>query len=301
MLQAMGENGRDQSGAATADRFWRVLEPIHGVTYFMPEALEEATSVGLKGFWMTYFAFRAAPLGPVPASVVQATFFNFHRTRVERAIPDAWALASVEAVLAARRLAAGRSLRRLAAPAGVLQESSLLDEALSLLWEAAAAADCSGRALAAANKSLAVPSDPFEALWQAVTVMREFRGDGHIACLVHSGLDGPEALVMHAASGAVPAGILRFSRNWPDDEWAAAEARLAARGLFADGAATPAGLSLRAVIEADTNELAASPYLALGADRCDRLVELLLPLARALARSGELPSVNPIGLDLAEG
>ncbi|MGA8680221.1 MAG: hypothetical protein WB592_07040, partial [Acidimicrobiales bacterium] len=139
--------------------------------------------------------------------------------------------------------------------------------------------------------------DPVAALWQLLTVLREHRGDGHVACLTHADLDGCEALVMHAAVGTVPADVLRLSRNWPEDEWAAAEQRLSDRGLLAAGAATAAGLELRAAIEADTNRLAAQPYAEIGAEQSERLTEMLRPLARAVVRSGGFPSVNPIGLD----
>lgn len=292
---------RDISLPGLANRCWKVLEPLHGVTYFMPETLEEAKAAGLKGFWMAYFGFRAAPLGPVPAAVVQATFFNFHRSRVERAIPDAWGFADVDILISARRAAVARALRRLCATAGVVLDESSLKETLDILQEAAMAAECAGRPLAAANKALPIAADPVEALWQLVTVLREHRGDGHIACLTHAGLDGAEALVLHAASGAVPAEVLRTSRNWSEDEWSAAEMRLGDRGLFAEGEATAAGLKLRAAIEDDTNLLASQPYRALGTERTERLVELVLPISRALARSGELPSINPIGIDLADG
>ncbi len=42
------------------------------------------------------------------------------------------------------------------------------------------------------------------ALWHAATVLREHRGDGHVAALVAAGLDGRQALVTMAATGAVP-------------------------------------------------------------------------------------------------
>ncbi|HUD17773.1 MAG TPA: hypothetical protein VMQ59_10940, partial [Acidimicrobiales bacterium] len=96
----------DSDAARLADRCWRVFEPLHALTYFAPESREAADAVGLKGWWMCYFAFRAAPLGPAPASVVRSTFFNFHSSRTNRAIPDAWELASVEAVLDARAASA---------------------------------------------------------------------------------------------------------------------------------------------------------------------------------------------------
>ncbi|MFZ0172643.1 MAG: hypothetical protein WAL04_13250 [Acidimicrobiales bacterium] len=276
-----------------ADACWRVFEPIHATTYFADESRAAADSVGLKGWWMCYFAFRTAPLGPVPASVVRATFYNFHRSRVERAIPDAWALASIDNLLQTRASAVSTALRRIAGD-GVQQAAAT---AVPLAQAAASACECVGRPLAAANQALAMPDDPVAALWQLLTVLREHRGDGHVACLTHADLDGCEALVMHAAVGTVPADVLRLSRNWPEDEWAAAEQRLSDRGLLAAGAATAAGLELRAAIEADTNRLAAQPYAEIGAEQSERLTEMLRPLARAVVRSGGFPSVNPIGLD----
>jgi len=284
----------DADFARLADRCWRVLEPIHATTYFAEESRSAADEVGLKGWWMSYFAFRAAPLGPVPASVVRATFYNFHRSRVERAIPDAWALASIDSLLQARTGAISAALRRVAGDE-VLEAAAA---AIPVAKLAASACDCAGRPLAAANQALVLPEDPVAALWQLLTVLREHRGDGHVACLTHAGLDGCEALVMHAASGAVQAEVVRVSRNWSEAEWAEAEDRLAGRGLLAGGAATPAGLELRAGIEADTNRLAAQPYAEIGGEQTGRLTELLRPVARAVVRSGGFPLVNPIGLDV---
>jgi hypothetical protein len=288
----------DNEAARLADRCWRVLEPLHALTYFAPESREAADAIGLKGWWMGYFAFRAAPLGPVPASVVRSTFFNFHKSRTDRAIPDAWALASIEAVLGARAISVAVALRRSLGDA-------LLEETLPLLLpiahSAASACECAGRPLAAANQSLEVSADPVAELWQLLTVLREHRGDGHIACLEYADLDGCEALVMHAVSGAVPAEILRASRNWPEDEWALAVERLRGRGLLDEtGSATNAGREMRAEIEVDTNRLAGQPYAEIGAEQTERFTELLRPLARAVVRSGGFPSVNPIGLDATD-
>src|SRR3712207_7111488 len=44
----------------------------------------ESAAAGLRGGWMSYFACRAAPLGPVPAAVVVATFYNFAPPMVDR-------------------------------------------------------------------------------------------------------------------------------------------------------------------------------------------------------------------------
>ncbi|MBA2282976.1 MAG: hypothetical protein H0W25_17340, partial [Acidimicrobiia bacterium] len=89
-----------------ARRLWPSIETIHAVTYFAPQCREAATTVGLKGFWMGYFAFRAAPLGPVPPAVATATFAGFRPSMVARALPDAWAHASAAACIEARAAAA---------------------------------------------------------------------------------------------------------------------------------------------------------------------------------------------------
>lgn len=287
----------EAGSTSLAERCWRVFEPIHDVTYFAEESRAAGEAIGLKGWWMSYFAFRAAPLGAVPAEVVRAAFYNFHRSRVERAIPDAWALASLDTLLEARGGAVGAVLRRVLG--GDEAASTAAQAALPLAREAAAACDCSGRVLAAGNRVLRLPDDPVVALWQALTVLREHRGDGHVACLVEAGVDSCEALVLHAACGIVPAEVLRTSRNWPEDEWAAAEERLASRGLVVDGSATAAGRELRSAIEDATNRLAAGPLAALGSARAEQLIEHLQPIAKAVVASGMLPSVLPVGLDLS--
>src|SRR5437868_6467966 len=96
-----------------ARHMWRVLEPYHAVTYFTDEARQAFKDTGLRGFWMGYFAGRAAPMGPVGPGVVTATFFGFRHSMVARALPDAWTFASVTDVLTARMAGADRALRRL--------------------------------------------------------------------------------------------------------------------------------------------------------------------------------------------
>ena len=81
---------------------WKLFEPLHAVTYFAEECIEEYSAAGLKGFWMGYFAGRAAPMGPVGPAVVGATFFSFNPDRVARALPDAWSFAATDRVLEAR-------------------------------------------------------------------------------------------------------------------------------------------------------------------------------------------------------
>ena len=286
------------AAAALARRMWRVLEPIHAVTYFAPETRQATDALGLRGGWMSYFACRAAPLGAASAELVTATFYNFHPTMVARAIPDAWSHASPEAVLDARLAAVDAALRRILGP---LVDSTELVEAAALARRAAELAPTAGRPLAAANAALPWPAEPHLALWSATTRLREQRGDGHVAALVQAGIDPCQAHVTLAGAGGPPKEMLLFSRKWSEQEWMAAEQGLAERGLLDDaGMATPAGVALRAAIEQRTDELAAGPWRALGLADTERLAELASPLSRQIVATGALPMPNPMGLDWSD-
>ncbi|MEU3416871.1 MULTISPECIES: SCO6745 family protein [unclassified Streptomyces] len=278
-----------------ARALWERYEPVHDLVYFAPEAHRAADALGLRGFWMGYFALRAAPLGAVSPSVVTSCFHVFHPSRVARALPDAWAYAAPADVLAARLEAMDAALTRVAGADAV--GSAAFARAADLAWEAAAAADTTGRVLAAANQALGRPERPAARLWQAVTTLREHRGDSHVAVLVGLGLGPVEAMVLKAAAGESDGAFLRETRKWPARDWAAAEERLRADGrLAADGSLTPAGAALRARTEALTDAAAERPWTALGAERTERLAALLEPLAHAVRESGLLPAANPVGL-----
>ncbi len=270
---------------------WRTLEPIHAMIYFVPEADEEYEAIGLKGGRMGYFASRAAAFGAVPAEVVIATFFNFNPDLVRRAIPSAWSLASPATVLAARRRAASRALRR--GLGDDLAGSPFVIEAAALARRAAEAA-CErpqARPLFAAHASLSWPDDPLLGLWHAQTLLREYRGDGHVAALLLADLDPVEALVLHEASGDVPPGMLQATRAWPAADWQDGVERLRARGLLADDVSprlSDAGNALRRRIEDETDARAVDAYAALGEDGCQRLRETGRPLSRSVVSSGLL-------------
>lgn len=281
-----------------ARRIWTALEPYHAVVYFAPETAEAAKAVGLKGWYMGYFAQRAAPMGPVSAPVVTATFFNFHPRVVARAIPDAWTFASPQSILDARMPATDAALRRLLDD---VIGSDALREAAALAVEAASACVTVGRPLAAAWQAVPIPVETHMALWWATTVLREHRGDGHIAALVEAGLDGCEALVTAAAAGSERGGvgrqILQSTRSWSDDEWDAAVGRLAHRGIVDfDGTFTDAGREQRRRIEQRTDELAVSGYSALSGEEGERLATLMAPVAQAIGEAGGIPWPNPMGV-----
>jgi hypothetical protein len=281
-----------------ARRLWAALETLHDVTYFAPEVRATGIAQGLKGFWMTYFAWRAAPLGPVPAAPVVAMFAGFHPGTVARALPEAWSRASPRACLQARAAVSTAALR----DAGADPEAC--GRAAAMLAPVAAAADPTGRPLGAANAGLELPADPVGRLWQLATTLREHRGDGHIAALVTEGISGLQAHLLQSASGHMPLAVLQRARiGWTDDDWAGASDALRGRGLLGQGpgpALTPAGRTLLGSIEARTDERAWSSGLAaLGEHGVEEVLTLLRPSVRAVAASGILPEISPTGLTVS--
>jgi hypothetical protein len=265
---------------------FRSLEAVHGMIYFAPEADSRYASAGLDRPG-GYFASRAAALGAVGAEVVIATFYNFNPALVRAAIPAAWDAATPADLLDARLRAVDLALR------DTLGDDVLASDdmrtAVDLAREASTACTPEGRPLYAAHAALPWPDEPHLALWHATTLLREFRGDGHFAVLVAEGLDGCEALVTHGAASddAVGPDVLRLSRGWSDEEWAAAGERLRARGwLDADGRLTAEGTKARDRIEARTDELAMAPWQRLGEDACGLLRTLVRPWSKAVVASG---------------
>ena len=274
---------------------WQLMEPYHGLVYFSDEKKKEFfDAAGLKGGWMGYFASRSAAMGPVPAEVVIATFYNFHPKMVRRAIPDAWNFSSPERVLDARLKVADAVLRQ---ALGDLVESDHVPAAAGLAWRAVEAASLEGRPLFAAHASLDRPSDPHLSLWLATTCLREFRGDGHVAALVAAGISGLEAHVLMDAEGTIPGELQRAFRGWSEEEWNAAADALRERGLLdSEAKLTVNGKQLRSDIEATTDRLALEAYRAIGRDGVDELASHMKVLTRAILESGVMAFPNPIGL-----
>lgn len=267
-----------------ARKTWRTLEMIHGLIYFAPEAAEEYAALGVTGR-TGYFASRSAPMGAVKAEVVMSTFFNFEPGLVRQAMDGVWDRVTPDALLAARLRAADRMLRR---TLGELAESPDVDEASVLARRAAEAAmpHVSGKPLFAGHASLPWPDDPLLVLWHAQSLLREFRGDIHIAAMVSEGIDGCEALVTHAASGDIARSVLQTTRAWSDDGWQAAVESLQAKGhVDADGAFTDAGRASRQRVEDRTDAGALVAYEAIGDDGCARLRELCRPMSKRIAES----------------
>jgi hypothetical protein len=263
----------------------RTTEPYHGHIYFVPEAAAAYAALGVQGF-AGYFGSRAAAMGEVSAATVTATFFNFRPQLVHDAIPTCWAAAPPERWWEARLQAVDGALRRILGDGHPGEPE--VRRAADVVVAAASSARTDGRPLAAAHLATPVPDEAHLALWWGISVLREHRGDGHIAALVDAELTGIEALVLHAASGEIPRLALQGTRAWTDDEWAIATEALAGRGLVeADGTATGAGAQLRDDLEDRTDRLALQPLEAIGEDGVAELRALVRPWSTAIVQGDD--------------
>ncbi|MFI2629463.1 hypothetical protein ACH5A2_03575 [Streptomyces collinus] len=271
-------------------RCHNVLNSLHATHYFSPDLGRELGAVGVTDPCAVNFAVRAAALGPVGAGAVTAAFYNYKYELVARHVPAVWETAAPAQVLVARARAVDATLRRLLGEEALA--SAEMAEAARLALRAAEACSRAARPLYAAHADLPVPEEPHLAYWHAATLLREHRGDGHLAALMSAGLDGLEALVTHTATGkGMNPKWVRATRGWSREEWDAAAERLRGRGLLAaSGDLTDQGVALRRDIEHETDRLDRAPYEHLGPEGVVRLTELGGVFAHAALVAGAFPA-----------
>lgn len=263
---------------AKVHRMFELTEPIATVT-FSDGPNEAFLALGMRNYWDGYFAGRAAPLGPAPAEVVHAVFYNFADGEVARHIPWVWGKITPQEAIAVRERASAATLRQVI---GELADAPELERVADLATRAAVSAPTEGRALYAGLRALDVPEEPVARLWHAATLLREHRGDGHNAALVAHGIGGTEAHVLLALSLGMKAEQFGRIHHLPKARLAAVVDGLRERGLVnAAGGFTDAGRQTKQRIEALTDELAAPAYAALTADQLDELIAGLEPIAAA--------------------
>lgn len=266
----------------------RAISAAHLFIYLAPETAEEAAELGVTDPGPAYLAFRSAALGAVPWQVTLAAFYNFS-PRAVRAMAGVWDAAPPERWQAARLRAASRAMRRV----NVHLRDDHLAEARLLIDAVVTGADYAGKVLAAANASVVLPPDPLAALWQQITVAREWRGDAHLVVLADNGLGPCDCLVLHTATGRLPTALARATRRWDDEEWSAATARLVARGwLDSHGVLTDAGSAARERIEVETDAHCAALWAPIGNAGARRFASLIAPITNAFTAAGTVQAVR---------
>ena len=274
------------------------LEPVAGQVYFAPECHEEYARLGFdpsarttKGVAMpdgvAYFTSRGSILGQVPGDVVAATFAVFNPATVVPAVALGWTRTDATTIGAARTRGATAHLTRVLGhdPAGLDRANELLDRATQDLRP-------EGKPLFAGLRALGLPGDPMGDMWRRADMLREFRGDAHIAAWTSAGLDAVEVGLLTELYWKLPMGSYIRSRAWSPEELDAGRARLAERGLIAGDGFTDAGRALREEVELATDRQCRPAIEALG-DDLDELVALLSGWGEAIRAAGGYPAAGP--------
>ena len=263
-----------------ARRMFELVEPIGAIPYSAEEPNEAMFALGFTNYWDTYFAGRAAPLGLATAEVVDALFYNFAPGEVARHIPKVWRTTTPEAAIAARQAGSVKALRRIL---GDHVDTPGFARAADLLTNAATSAPVEGRPMYAALRALPIPDEPVARLFHAASMLREHRGDGHIAALMVEGIGRLEAHVLYALDMGLPAEKFGRIHHLPAEQLAAVIDGMRDRGLIAeDGWLSEAGRAVKQRVEALTDDLAAKPYESLEANEVDELTATLESLAPLL-------------------
>jgi hypothetical protein len=184
--------------------------------------------------------------------------------------------------IGARRSSTGlrEALRRIL---GDRVDSSDFARATELVLKAATSAPFEGRPMYAALRAVPNPDDVVTRLFHGASLLREHRGDGHIAALMSEGVGGLEAHVLFALSMDIPAEHFGRIHHLPAVQLADVIRGLRERGLIGDdGALSERGRAVRQRVESLTDDLGAKPYEILEPEELDELTALLEPLAVVL-------------------
>lgn len=263
-----------------ARRMFELVEPIGVLPYAADEPNEAMFALGFTDYWDTYFAGRAAPLGLATAEVVDALFYSFAPGEVARHIPQVWRTTTPDAALAARQAGCVEALRRIL---GEQVRAPAFARAAELLTKAATGAPPEGRPMYAALRALPVPDEVVARLFHAASLLREHRGDGHVAALLVEGVGGLEAHVLAALDMGMPAERFGRLHHLPAAQLADVVDGMRRRGLLgAGGGLSDEGRALKQRVEGLTDDLAAAPYERLEPNERDELVSVLEPIAASL-------------------
>jgi len=288
-MDALSERTRALAGA---------LEPVAGQVYFSPECHAAYQKLGFgpsPGDFAgvagpdgtAYFCSRGSVMGQVPGEVIAAAFGVFNPAVVIPLVRRGWELTDAATICVARDEGGVGQLRRILGeqPDGVERAGELLERAVAPLKPA-------GKPLYAGLASLEVPADLLGAAWRRADLLREYRGDAHVAAWTAAGLDGTEIGLLTEPYWGLPLRTYIRSRSWSEPDLDAAEGRLTDRGLLAGGTLTEAGASLREEIEAATDAQCSPIVDALG-DDLDELLGILRPWGAAIREAKGYPAAGP--------
>jgi hypothetical protein len=272
---------------------------VAGQVYFSPECHAAYAALGFSPSpgslpngvqfpdGAAYFTSRGSVMGQVPGEVVAAAFAVFNPEAVVPAVELGWSKVDAATICAARTEGAVGQLTRVLGP-----EPEGLAQATGFMTRAVEPLRPEGKPLFAGLRSLGLPGDPVGDMWRLADQLREYRGDAHTAAWTSAGLDATEVGLLTELYWGLPLRSYIRTRAWTDEQLAAAEERLAQRGLVVDGAFTPEGRALRESVEVVTDGQCAVILDALG-DSLDDLLAILGPWGGAIRAAAGYPPQGP--------
>lgn len=280
------------------------LEPVAGQVYFSPECHSGYEKLGFqpsRGQFggvaapdgPAYFCSRGSVMGQIPGEVIAAAFGVFNPAVVVPLVTHGWGLTDAPTICGARDQGAVAQLERILGgePDGIERANELLARAVEPLRP-------EGKPLYAGLRSLGLPGEPLADAWRRADMLREYRGDAHVAAWTSAGLDAAEIGLLTEPYWGLPLRTYVRTRSWSDSDLDGAEARLVERGWLADGGLTDSGRVAREAIEVATDAQCAPIIDALG-DDLDELVGILRPWGAAIKDAKGYPAAGPH--DLARG
>lgn len=257
-----------------------VCEPIAANVYFAPEAHQRYTALGLNGA-SAYFCSRGASPGKPSGLVVAAAFGVFSPSVVVPSVDAGWAATEPGPLLQARHDGAVASLRRLLGE----PDAARVERAVELLQRGMADAEHAGHPLYSGLKSLPWPDEPLGRLWRSCDMVREHRGDSHIAVWTRAGVRPIEIQLMSELQMGIPLKTYSATRGWTGQQMDDALDGMRAKGWMEGDAFSPEGRAYREDIEAQTDGMETGIVEAIGGG-FDTLIDLLRPWASAIVKVG---------------
>ena len=274
---------RPVANASQARRLRDACEPLGIHAAWSRRTNERLAALGLN-FLTGYVWGRAACLGDVPGTLVVAAFAAFEPGFVIATYEEARRLVSRDKLLAVRDEATIESLQTIFENV----DSTRISSAVNALRRGLSAVDGIGRALFSGLVARPWPDSPIGQLWRACDLVREHRGDSHIAAYITACLGPVDMNILTELYVGMPLGSYTATRGWSQEVIAASVERLQKKGLVADGALTAAGLSLREEIEEHTDAMEQPLVDAIGSD-FETLVTQLDEWAELCIKAGAFP------------
>ena len=259
------------------------IEPLACQSIWSPESAEGYSALGLDDFFAAYVWQRTAVLGTPPTALAVTALGVFAPGLIGPRYETGAATLSAADVTRIRREAPGATVRRVLGDIDV--EATV---AVAALRRGLNAADRTARPLFTGLAAEPWPDDVLAALVHACNLLREHRGDSHLAVCAVACLDPVEMNVLTELYCGYRLGDYTPSRGWSAEQIDGAVARLRTRGLVDGEVLSPDGLRFRDGLEARTDALQQSVVDAIGAD-LDALTKQLDAWSDALVAGGAAP------------